>query len=359
MPADDGDSVGGADGIPLGQHEDRPLRALVLTPHSDLRRTVTGSLPIEIAKSITFDLWEADTGPPSAIILREYDILVTGWGAPMLPAELAEDQPDAASASPRRTRYVLHLTGELRNIVPRAIVRSPQWIVTNWGTAISRFVAEMNLALLLAAARRIPEAKTSITSGQWKERLAPGTTLLGKVVGLFGYGRIARDFVRLLEPFGCHMLVYDPYVSAQEVEGIERVHTVEELFDRASIVSLHAGLTPETEGRIGYDLLSRLPEDGIVINTARAGLIDEDALLRAVRQTSLRFGLDVYHREPPDRESEIVRCDRVVCTPHTGGEVGTAMYEQIRQVALENLRRYLAGHRLYFIVDEELYDRMT
>ncbi len=350
MARDNGDARKRADGM---------LRALVLTPHPDLRRAVTEELPEDIADRITFELYETGCDPPSPQTLREYDILVTGWGAPTLPGELAEERADAASILPGRKRYVLHLTGEMRSIVPREIVGSPGWIVTNWGTAISRFVAEMNLALLLAAARRIPEAGRAIANGQWKRRLAPGTTLYGKVVGLYGYGRIARDFLRLLEPFGCHILVYDPYVADHEIPGIERVHTVEELFDRASIVSLHAALTPETDGRIGHDLLARLPEDGIVTNTARARLIEEDALIWAVRRTSLRFGLDVYHSEPPDHKSELVRCDRVVCTPHSGGEVGAEMYEQIRHVAHENLRRYLVGDNPEFLIDESVYDRMT
>ena len=350
MARNDGDARRRADAM---------LRALVLTPHPDLRRAVSEELPREIEERITFDLCETGSAPPSEQALREYDILVTGWGAPMLPGGLAEERSDAASISQGRRKYVLHLTGEMRNIVPREIVRSPDWIVTNWGTAISHFVAEMNLALLLAAARRIPEAGRAIASGQWKDRLKPGTTIFGKVVGLYGYGRIARDFLRLLEPFGCHILVYDPYAPDPEIQGIERVHTIGELFDRASIVSLHAALTPETDGRIGQDLLSRLPEDGIVTNTARARLIEEGALIWAVRRTSLRFGLDVYHTEPPDHRSELFRCDRVVCTPHSGGEVGAEMYEQIRHIAHENLRRYLVGGNPEFAIDESVYDRMT
>ena len=336
-----------------------PLRALVLTPHPDLRSAVTKDLPPEIGERIRFEHYDPGNGAPPLRELREYDILVTGWGSPMLPPELAEQETENASSSYRRPRYVLHLTGEMRRIVPRELVKSTSWIVTNWGTAISHFVAEMNLALLLAAARRIPEAGSAIASGRWKDDLAPGTTLFGKVIGLYGYGRIASHFLCLLEPFGCHILVYDPYVSDHELHGLERVHTPEELFDRGSIVSLHAALTPESEGRIGYDLLGRLPGDGIVTNTARAGLIAEDALIRAVRETTLRFGLDVYHSEPPDRNAEIVTCDRVVCTPHSGGEVGEETYEQIRHVAMENLRRYLDGENPEFVIDESAYDHMT
>lgn len=284
--------------------------------------------------------------------LAAFDVLVTGWRTPTLPRDLAELND--------RQRYICHLTGTMRSMVPREFVTSVNWTVTNWGPSISRFVSEMNLALLLGVARRFPECRRAMETGhEWKRNLGDGTSLFGKRIGLYGYGLIAREFHKLIEPFHMQVSVYDPYVAPPDrVSGVHWCDSLEQLFQQSEIVSIHAGLTEETTSSVDFRLLSMLPNDGIVINTARAGIIGENDLLRAVRETELRFGLDVFHQEPLPASSPLLDSPRVLCTPHSAGVVG-GQFAVMWKTARENLLRFISGEAVEHQVDEALYDRMT
>ncbi len=370
------------------------LRGVLLVGREDLRSYVLDRLTecgfvIEGRKAILkIDVPEDPAtlvGPPQApnvSQLSQYDVFLTGWESPRLPEQLAtarqtESAPAARRQSPESAgadapdatllskKYVCHLTGTMREMVPRNLVTAPGWIVSNWGSALSGFVAEMTLALLLTCARRIPESRSALAGeyerlGRWKWRgdtaVPIGTTLYGKRLGLYGFGLIAKEFVRLVRPFGVRLSVYDPYA---DTEDLHRCGSLQELFADSDIVSIHCGLTPETERSVDKARLSLLPEDGIVINTARAGIIDEAALREAVAHSSLRFGLDVFHREPPDPDDPLLSSSNVVPTPHSAGEVGYDQYHAIWDTAVTNLTRFLSGELPAFIVDEAVYDRMT
>lgn len=320
-----------------------------------------------------------------------YDVYLTGWETPRLSEDIVEQRarrgrdPERGRSTDRERDtsltqdaahgrdtsfpgYVCHVTGTMKNIVPRVFVSSPDWIVSNWGTAISSFVSEMTLTLLLACGRRLPEAGLLLTDAshagvsRWKQHdLYPtGTSLYGKRVGVYGYGRIAREFVRLLEPFNVQVSVYDPFFDLEGESAVShKCDSLEELFAGNDVVSLHCALTPETRGSVDRRLLELMPDDGIVINTARAAVIDETALREAVLHSSLRFGLDVFHQEPPDPEDPIVASPRVVATPHSANEVGEDQYAAMWNVVEQNLIRYLSGEPPQFLVDETAYDRMT
>lgn len=334
------------------------LRAALLLPDEELRSFVmsrldeTNTVIHSSGADITVDQIDPAGDGFTVEQLEDYDILLTGWRTPMLPESLSQLSD--------RTRYVCHLTGTLRSMIPRSIVQSSNWVVTNWGTSISRFVSEMNLALLLGVSRRFPQVRRVMETGDgWKRELLPGTSLFGKRIGLYGYGLIAREFHKLIEPFGMEVYVFDPYIdTARLTLPIQTVSSLEELFHSSEIISIHAGLTPETESSVDFRLLSMLPEDGIVVNTARAGIIEQAALLRAVEQTGLRFGLDVFHEEPLSPSSPLVSSPQVICTPHSAGVVGN-QFAMIWTTALENLVRFAEGRQLKFTVDELLYERMT
>ena len=331
---------------------------------------------------VHIDVPDNPAGTPSG-----YDVYLTGWETPLLSEEIVTEraarpaQGDTDTDTNINTNtdsegvpstafpgYICHVTGTMKNIVPRAFVSSPDWIVSNWGTAISSFVSEMTLTLLLSCARRLPEANLLLTDASrageagWKQNdfYPTGTSLYRKRVGLYGYGRIGREFAHLLNPFGVQVSVYDPYCDLDDESVVShQCESLSELFADNDVVSIHCALTPQTRGSVGTRLLQLMPDDGIVINTARAAVIDETALREAVLHSSLRFGLDVFHREPPDPEDPIVTSPRVVATPHSANEVGEDQYAAMWNVVEQNLIRYLSGLRPHFPVDETTYDRMT
>jgi D-3-phosphoglycerate dehydrogenase len=206
--------------------------------------------------------------------------------------------------------------------------------------------AEMAVTLMLAALRRLPEVHASMRAGEWRSDLyaydACGYELDGATVGLVGYGAIGRRVARVLVAFGARVLVSDPYVDDPGVELVE----LDELLARSRVVSLHARLTPETQGLIGARELALLPAGAVLVNTARGGLVDEDALVDALASGRLgAAGLDVYAVEPPPRHARIRRAPRVVLAPHLAGATRQTAERAIAMVA-DEVARYVNGEPL-------------
>lgn len=194
-------------------------------------------------------------------------------------------------------------------------------------------VSEHAIALIFAALKRI----TNLDHGVRREREWPRwefrgriRQLAGSTVGVIGYGGIGRATAWRLRALGAHVLVHtrreidlaaDAYDgSACEFGSLHYTPHVEGLFDEASIVSIHCPLTPQTRGMVTEDLLNRLGPEGILVNTARGGVVDEDALTRALAEGRLGFAaLDVLAAEPPPASLPLLSLPNVIVTPHVGG----------------------------------------
>ncbi|MGC5020311.1 2-hydroxyacid dehydrogenase [Micromonospora sp. DT47] len=183
--------------------------------------------------------------------------------------------------------------------------------------------AEHTVALLLAALRRIPQTHTGVRAGEWRSDLyaldAVGSELAGTTVGLVGYGAIGRRVGRILRAFDAEVLVHDPYADLDSLDGVRAVG-LDELLDRASVVSLHARLTPDTRAMIGAKELARLPQGAVLVNTARGGLLDYDAVVEALESGRLgAAAFDVFDAEPLPAGSRLRTAPNVVLTPHLAG----------------------------------------
>ena len=183
--------------------------------------------------------------------------------------------------------------------------------------------AEHTVALLLAALRRIPEVHATVQAGQWRSDLyaleAVGSELAGSTVGLVGYGAIGRRVGRILRAFDAQVLVHDPYVDSSSLAGVTLVD-LPELLERSTAVSLHARLTAQTRGMIGAAELARMPRGAVLVNTARGGLLDYDALADALESGHLgAAALDVFDVEPLPPNSRLRTAPRLVLTPHLAG----------------------------------------
>jgi D-3-phosphoglycerate dehydrogenase len=183
--------------------------------------------------------------------------------------------------------------------------------------------AEHTVALLLAALRRIPEVHATVQAGQWRSDLyaldAVGSELAGSTVGLVGYGAIGRRVGRILRAFDAEVLVHDPYVDSSSLAGVTLVD-LPELLERSTAVSLHVRLTAQTRGMIGAAELARMPRGAVLVNTARGGLLDYDALADALESGHLgAAALDVFDVEPLPPDSRLRTAPRLVLTPHLAG----------------------------------------
>ena len=196
--------------------------------------------------------------------------------------------------------------------------------------------AEHAFALLLAAARGIPEAVASMHEGRWDRKSINGAQLAGKTLGVIGAGRIGTEVIRRARAFGLRVVVTDPYLTDRRAADL-RVDVVplESLLEQSDFVSLHVPLTDSTRYLIGAAELSRMRPSSILINAARGGIVDEAALIAALESGGIAgAALDVYEEEPLPADHALRSCPNLIMTPHLGASTPEAQ----REVAIEIAR---------------------
>jgi D-3-phosphoglycerate dehydrogenase len=216
-------------------------------------------------------------------------------------------------------------------------------LVVNAPTSNIHSAAEHALALLLAAARQVPAADASLRAHTWKRSSFSGTEIFGKTVGVVGLGRIGQLVAQRLAAFGTHIVAYDPYVSSARAAqlGIELLD-LDELLARADFISVHLPKTKETAGLINKEALAKTKPGVIIVNAARGGLVDEEALAEAVASGHVRgAGIDVFTSEPTT-DSPLFDLPQVVVTPHLGASTAEAQDRAGTDVA-ESVKLALAG----------------
>src|SRR5207247_530939 len=204
--------------------------------------------------------------------------------------------------------------------------------------------AEHTIALLLAQARNIPQASQALKAGEWARDRYQGVELAGKTLGVIGIGRVGAMVAARALAFGMRVIAFDPYVSRDRARemGVELMPTLEALLVQSDFVSIHLPRTPETEGLIGERELSLLKEGARIVNTARGGILDEDALVKALKDRRVAgAALDVFAEEPTT-ESDLFEFEEVVVTPHLGASTVEAQ-DNTRVLTLAALKGWLAA----------------
>src|SRR4051812_21482197 len=177
--------------------------------------------------------------------------------------------------------------------------------------------AEHTIALLLAQARNVPQADRDLRSGSWNRSRWEGVELYGKTLGVVGLGRVGVLVAQRAHAFGMRLAAYDPYVSDERARqlGIQLLPTLEDLVAVADFLTVHSPRTPETIGLIGRDVLAKAKPTLRIVNTARGGIVDEEALDEALREERIaRAALDEFDEEPTT-ESPLFELEDVVVTP--------------------------------------------
>jgi D-3-phosphoglycerate dehydrogenase len=193
--------------------------------------------------------------------------------------------------------------------------------------------AELAFALLLAAARHIPAAERSLREGRWDRKAFRGAQLAGKSLGVVGAGRIGAAVIQRARAFGMKVIVADPYVTEERARDMYvELMELDDMLPRVDFLTLHVPLTPETEGLLDGDRLSRLRPHAVLVNAARGGIVDELALAAALREGKLgAAALDVYESEPLADDHPLRDAPNLVLTPH----LGAATHDAHREVAIE------------------------
>ncbi len=282
------------------------------------------------------------------------EILVTSWSTPPLPLDWITrlDNP---------LRYVCHVTGTVRHIVPRQFLERGGRL-TNWGGLAAREVAEHALLLALGALRRMPrwpglEVKAG---GPSSTVLLRTRTLFGCRVGLHGFGGVARTLRNLLRAFGVTVRVFAPGVplAVFQHHEVEPCSSLTDLFADSDVLFECEALTPLSRRSVSAPVLAALPDGALFVNIARGQIVDEEALLAEARQGRIHLALDVLNAEPPPMDSPFSRLPNVLYSPHLAGPTFDSL-PACGEFALRNVDHYLRGEPLESEIDLEIYDRST
>jgi phosphoglycerate dehydrogenase-like enzyme len=220
------------------------------------------------------------------------------------------------------------------------------------GTSVG--VAEHTLLLILASFKRLVKAATGASSGRWMMwELRQGSfELAGKTLGLVGLGRIGREVAKRALAFDARVTYFDPFVPHPGDLGVRRAADLDTLLGEADIVSLHVPLTRENRHLINAATLRQMKRGALLVNTARGGLVDEAALVEALRSGRLRgAALDVLAQEPPPADNPLLHMEKVLVTPHIATGTSDAMRAKMRAV-FDNLLRRTRGEPLLNVVPE-------
>jgi D-3-phosphoglycerate dehydrogenase len=252
--------------------------------------------------------------------------------------ELSEQ---AITACPTLKVISKHGVGVSNIHVAAASARGVPVYVTPGANAQS--VCEMTLGLMFAAARKVSWMDSEIRAGRWS-RAQDGLELSGRTLGLVGFGQVARKVSTVCQALGMRVRVYDPFLNADsDLQGAVAVQSLAALLSESHVLSLHVPLTAQTRNLIGATELAMLPEGAVLINTARGEVVDEAALVDALRSGQLySAGLDTMAIEPLPSNSPLLHLDNVVLTPHVGGSTHAALAAMARDAA-NNVLDFLDG----------------
>lgn len=231
---------------------------------------------------------------------------------------------EVIAASPKLKAIAKHGVG-YDNIDVAAAARLGVPVMIARG-ANSQSVAEMAFALMFSVARGLPRLDHRIKTGHWDKTTSSGLQLLGRGLGVVGFGDIGRILVGLVEPLRMTVRVFDPYMPKNaDIGGAERVETLDALIAASDVISLHCPLTDQTRNMIGAREFGLMRPQTVLINTARGGLIDEAALYEALNSGRIAgAGLDTFAQEPPAADNPLLTLPNLVASPHAGANTEAA-----------------------------------
>ncbi|MFW6437806.1 MAG: hydroxyacid dehydrogenase [Armatimonadota bacterium] len=271
------------------------------------------------------------------------DAIVTGWGAPAMTPAVFEAAPDL--------QIIAHSAGSVHGLIPDDIAQDyvidRDITIFSANGAIAANVAESALGMLLMTMRHWVHFSNHIhNTPHWRSSFYDfnGKFLLGSTVGIVSASKVGRWMVKLLEPFQCEILCYDPYLTDEDAEemSVEKVE-LNALFERSDHVTVHAPRLPTTEKMIGDEQLSLLRDGATLVNTSRGSVIDHDALFKHAQARRIHVCLDVTTPEPLEPDSPFRQLDNVIITPHVSGS-GYYGYHLIGDMTVQALVDCFAGN---------------
>ena len=288
----------------------------------------------QAAKELTVDV-KTDLKPDALKeIIKDYDALVVRSAT-----KVTKDVIDAA----KKLKVVGRAGVGLDNVDLEAATQKGIIVMnTPAGNTIS--TAEHTFSMILALSRNIPQANSSAKKGEWKRSKFMGVELYGKTLGIVGFGRIGSEVAKRALSFGMKILAYDPFLSAEVAESIGvEIAELKKVLQEAYYITVHTPLTDETRHMISDKEFALMKKGVRMINCARGGIIDEVALVKALKEQKVAgAAMDVFESEPLSAENEFLKLDNVIITPHLGASTEEAQVNVAIEVA-EIVRDALLG----------------
>jgi len=284
------------------------------------------------------------------------DALMTTWDSPYLSAEMMKQLPSV--------RIIAHCGGEVKKRFEVSLFR--KLVIVNTPEPMARPTAELGAAFLMYASRDIDRYRTALrrrSNRIYKDVHSTGGTsdcLLGREVGMIGFGRIGRAMVEMLRGFGMRWRVYDPYAPRDLADRMPvEFDSLHGVLKRSSLLVLTAAATEKTRRLLNRERLNTLQDGAVVINIARGSLIDLDALTLEVKSGRLRCALDVTDPEEPLPVGHPLRTlPGAILTPHIGGG-GPQTRGEMADAAMDELQRFFRGEPVQHRVTVSMLSRMT
>jgi len=287
--------------------------------------------------------------------LARVDALITTWDSPKFPEELVEMAP--------QLRIIAHCGGEVKSRFAAPLFE--KLTITNAADPMAKAAAEMGAAFLLYSARNIDfyrDALRKKSNRIYEELHLHGNreALAGREVAMIGFGRIGRALIDLMRGFDLQWLVYDPYAPKAAAKDYPvRFVDLSTLLNQAHLLVLTAALTEETRGLLDQKRLARLPDGAVVVNIARGGIIDLDALTREVKKKRLRCAIDVTDPlEPLPVDHPIRTMPGAIVTPHIAAS-NLRVREQIADVVIDDVESFFTSGKVNNRVTTAMLERMT
>lgn len=266
--------------------------------------------------------------------IRVADIVIVGW------TNLTKNIIDSA-----KKLKMISIWATTCHYVDLEAARERGIVVTHVPGYATEAVAEHAFALLLAAIRRLPSADKHVRTGDFDWRPFGGSELAGKTLGIIGTGAIGCRVAEIAKAFKMQILGYDKYPNLKKAEEIGMKYVdLYTLLKESDFVTLHVTLTSETEGLIGKKEIEAMKKGAVIINTSQGKVIDEKALIDALKSGKLSYaGLDVFEEEPPAKDDPLFKLDNTILSPHIGFHTVEAA-KRCTDICIDNVVKFLGGH---------------
>ena len=281
--------------------------------------------------------------------IKDADVAITSWGNPLMTEDILNECPNL--------KLLMHAAGSVKPVVTDELWDRGVRVCAST-KPLGTGVAETTLGFAISASKNFYALNDDIHNGGYGVKDVK--ELYELTVGVVSAGFVGRHFIKLLGNFGVDILLYDPFVTAEQAEkmGCKKAE-LNELLASSDIVSLHAPSIPETYHMINADTLKLMKKDAILINTSRGSVLDEKALYEHMKAGNLKYAcLDVYDPEPIEADNPLRTLKNVIMTPHIAGLAANGIL-RIGAHSAEEIQRFINGEPLECEVRKEMLDKMA